>query len=101
VITMVDMNMWIPFAIGRRKLRRLSLVVRHRVLVVLVLEDLIEVLLVQRYRSCSCHFIVLHPSTPSGVIGSVTQSSVLTDSTTASQSSTLGPHSAHFSGTYH
>jgi hypothetical protein len=36
-----------PFAIGRRKLIMLRLAVLHRVLVVLVLEDLRGVLLVQ------------------------------------------------------
>jgi hypothetical protein len=37
---MIEMDMWRPFAIGRRKLRRLRLIVLQRVLVVLDLEDL-------------------------------------------------------------
>jgi hypothetical protein len=53
--------MWMPFATGRRKLRRLRIAILHRVLVVLVLEDLIGVLLVQRHKSCSCYFVVLWP----------------------------------------
>jgi hypothetical protein len=57
VITVIEMDMLRPFAIRRRKLR---LTVLHRVLVVLVLEDL-RVLLVQRHRSCSCSFIALRP----------------------------------------
>jgi hypothetical protein len=61
VITMVVMDMWRHSATGRRKLRRLRLAVLHRVLVVLVLEDLIEVILVQRYRRFSCCFIALRP----------------------------------------
>jgi hypothetical protein len=40
VINVVKMDMWMPFATGRRKLRRLRLAVLHKVLVVLVLEDL-------------------------------------------------------------
>jgi hypothetical protein len=39
-------------------------------------------------------------STSSGVVGSVTQSSALTSSATASQSFTLGPPSAPSPGTY-
>jgi hypothetical protein len=58
VITVVEMDMWRPFAIGRRKLR---LTVLHRVLVVLVLEDLRGVLLVQKHRSSSCYFVALRP----------------------------------------
>jgi hypothetical protein len=46
MITVTEMDMWKPFATGRRQLRRLRLVVLHRVLVVLVLEDLRGVLLV-------------------------------------------------------
>jgi hypothetical protein len=46
VITVVEMDMWRHFATGRRKLRRLRLAVLHRVLVVLVLEDLRGVLLI-------------------------------------------------------
>jgi len=46
VITVVEMDMWRHFATGRRKLRRLRLTVLHRVLVVLVLEDLRGVLLI-------------------------------------------------------
>jgi hypothetical protein len=38
--------MWMHFATGRRKLKRLRLAVPHRVLVVLVLEDLRGLLLV-------------------------------------------------------
>jgi hypothetical protein len=60
-------------AIGRRKLR---LTVLHRVLVVLVLED------------------------STGAVGTVTQSSALIGSATASQSSTLGPPTAPSPGTY-
>jgi hypothetical protein len=61
VITVVEMDMWSPFATGSRKLRRLRLIVLHRVLVVLVLEDLMGVLLVQRHRSCLCYFVALRP----------------------------------------
>jgi hypothetical protein len=43
---MGEMDMWRPFPTGRRKLKRLRLAVLHRVLVVLVLEDLRGVLLV-------------------------------------------------------
>jgi hypothetical protein len=46
VIIVVEMDMWRHFATGRRKLRRLRLAVLHRVLVVLVLEDLRGVLLI-------------------------------------------------------
>jgi hypothetical protein len=42
----------------------------------------------------------LAASTSSGVVDSVTQPSTLTDSATASQSSTLGPPSAPSPGTY-
>jgi hypothetical protein len=49
------------FSTGRKKLRCLRLVVLHKVLVALVLEDLRGVLLVQRHRSCSCYFVVLRP----------------------------------------
>jgi hypothetical protein len=58
VIIVVEMDMWMPFAKGRRKLR---LIVLPRVLVVLILEDMIGVLLVQRHRSCSCYFLALRP----------------------------------------
>jgi hypothetical protein len=51
-----DMDMWRRSATGRRKLR---LTVLHRVLVVLVLEDLRGVLLVQRHMRFSCCFITL------------------------------------------
>jgi hypothetical protein len=61
VMTVVEMDMWKTFAIERTKLRRLRLAVLHRVLVVLVLEDLRGVLLVQRHKSCSCYFIALRP----------------------------------------
>jgi hypothetical protein len=40
VITVVEMDMCMSFAIWRRKLRRLKLTVLHRILMVLVLEDL-------------------------------------------------------------
>jgi hypothetical protein len=43
---MVEMDMWRHSATGRRKLRRLRLTVLHRVLMVLVQEDLRGVLLV-------------------------------------------------------
>jgi hypothetical protein len=56
VITVVTMDMWRRSATGRRKLR---LAVLHRVLVVLVLEDLRAVLLVQRHRRFSCCFVAL------------------------------------------
>jgi hypothetical protein len=61
VITVVAMDMWRHSATGRRKLRRLRLAVLHRVLVVLVLEDLKGVLLVQRHMRFSCYFIALRP----------------------------------------
>jgi hypothetical protein len=56
VLTVVAMDMWRRFATGRRKLR---LAVLHRVLVVLVLEDLRGVLLVQRRRRFSRCFVSL------------------------------------------
>jgi hypothetical protein len=59
VIIVAEMDMWRHSATGRGKLRRLRLTVLHRVLVVLVLDDLREVLLVQRHRRFSCCFIVL------------------------------------------
>jgi hypothetical protein len=59
VITVVAMDMWRRSATGRRKLRKLRLAVLHRVLVVLVLEDLRGVLLVQRHRRFSCCFVAL------------------------------------------
>jgi hypothetical protein len=59
VITVIAMDMWRRSATGRRKLRKLKLIVLHMVLVVLVLEDLSGVLLVQRHRSFSCCFIAL------------------------------------------
>jgi hypothetical protein len=40
VITVVMMDMWSHFSRGRGKLRRLRLTISHRVLIVLVLEDL-------------------------------------------------------------
>jgi hypothetical protein len=46
VFTVVAMYMWRHSATGRRNLRRLRLAVLHRVLVVLVLEDLSGVLLI-------------------------------------------------------
>jgi hypothetical protein len=46
VIIVVTMDMWRHSATGRRKLRRIRLAVLHRVLVLLVLEDLRGVLLV-------------------------------------------------------
>jgi hypothetical protein len=60
VIIVVGMDTW-RLSIGRRKLRRLRLTVLHRVLVVLVLQDLRGVLLVQRHMSCSCYFVALRP----------------------------------------
>jgi hypothetical protein len=56
VITVVNMDMWRRSATGRRKLR---LTVLHRVLVVLVLEDLRGVLLVRRHKRFSCFFVAL------------------------------------------
>jgi hypothetical protein len=56
VLTVVAMTMWRHSSIGRRKLR---LAILHKVLVVLVLEDLREVLLVQRHRIFSCCFVAL------------------------------------------
>jgi hypothetical protein len=53
MITVVAMDMWRHSATGRRKLKKLRLTVLHRVLVVLVLEDLRGVLLVQRCRRFS------------------------------------------------
>jgi hypothetical protein len=61
VITVVAMDMWMHSATGRRKLRRLRLAVLHRVLVVLVLEDLRGILLVQRHRRFSYCFTALRP----------------------------------------
>jgi hypothetical protein len=55
----VTMDMWRRSATGRRKLKKLRLVVLHRVLVVLVLKDLRGVLLIQRHRRFSCCFITL------------------------------------------
>jgi hypothetical protein len=49
------------FATERRKFRRLRPTVLHRVLVVLVLEDLRGVLLVQRHMRCSCYLMTLWP----------------------------------------
>jgi hypothetical protein len=45
VITVVEMYIWRHSATGRRKLRRFRITVLHRVLVVLILEDLRGVLL--------------------------------------------------------
>jgi hypothetical protein len=59
VLTVVVMDMWRRSAIGRRKLKKLRLTILHRVLVVLVLDDLTGVLLVQRHRRFSCCFITL------------------------------------------
>jgi hypothetical protein len=56
VIIVVVMDMWRHSATKRRKLR---LIVLHRILVVLVLEDLRGFLLVQRNRRFSCCFISL------------------------------------------
>jgi hypothetical protein len=61
MITVVEMDMWRPFSIGRRKLRRLRLAVLQRVLVSQVLEDLRGVLLVQTHRRCSSYFVALWP----------------------------------------
>jgi hypothetical protein len=57
VLIVVEMDMWRHSATGRRKFKRLTLAILHRVLVVLVLEDLRGVLLVQRRRRFSCCFI--------------------------------------------
>jgi hypothetical protein len=99
MITVVEMDMWRPFAIGKRKLRRLMLTILQRILVVLVLKDLrsstgseTQELLVLLHR--------LVASTSSGVVGSVTQPYALTSSAIASQSSTLGPPSTLSLGTY-
>jgi hypothetical protein len=46
VIIVVTIDMWRHSATGRRKVRRLRLAILHRVLVLLVLEDLKGVLLV-------------------------------------------------------
>jgi hypothetical protein len=59
VLTVVAMDMWRCSAIGRRKLIKLRLAILHRVLVVLLLEDLRGVLLVQRHRRFSCCFVAL------------------------------------------
>jgi hypothetical protein len=59
VIIVIAMDMWRRSATGRRKLRKLRLTVLHRVLVVLVLEDLRGILLVQRHRRFSCCFVAL------------------------------------------
>jgi hypothetical protein len=56
VLTVVVMAMWRRSATGRRKLR---LTVLHKILVVLVLEDLRGVILVQRHRRFSCCFIAV------------------------------------------
>jgi hypothetical protein len=54
VFIVVEMDMWRHSATGRRKFKRLTLTILHRVL---VLEDLRGVLLVQRRRRFSCCFI--------------------------------------------
>jgi hypothetical protein len=56
VLNVVVMAMWRHSTIGRRKLR---LAILHKVLVVLILEDLRGVLLVQRQSRFSCFFITL------------------------------------------
>jgi hypothetical protein len=61
VITVVKMDMWRHFAIGRIKLISLRLTVLHRVLVVAVLKDLRGVMLVKRHMSFSCYFIAMRP----------------------------------------
>jgi hypothetical protein len=61
VIIVVTMDMWRHSTTGKRKLKRLSLTILHRVLVVLVLEDLRGVLLVQIDRRFSCCFVALRP----------------------------------------
>jgi hypothetical protein len=90
------MDMWRPFATGRRKLK---LAILHKVLMVLVLEYLRGVLLVLRQELLKL-LRRLAASTLLGAIGSMTQSSALTGSATASQSFTLGPPSAPSTGTY-
>jgi hypothetical protein len=96
VLTVVAMDMRRRSATRRRKLR---LAVLHRVLVVLVLEDLRGVLLVQRQEILML-LRCLAASTSTGAVGTVTQSSALIGSATASQSSTLGPPTAPSAGTY-
>jgi hypothetical protein len=59
VLTVVAMAMWRRSVTGRRKLRKLRLAILHKVLVVLVLEDLRGVLLVQRHGRFSCCFVAL------------------------------------------
>jgi hypothetical protein len=59
VLTVVAMAMWRRSATGRRKLRKLRLAVLHKVLVVLVLQDLRGVLLYQRHRRFSYCFVAL------------------------------------------
>jgi hypothetical protein len=54
----VAMDMWRHSTTGRKRLR---LVVLHRVLMILVLEDLRGVLLVQRHRRFSCCLVALWP----------------------------------------
>jgi hypothetical protein len=61
MIIVVEIDMWRIFATGRRKLRRPRLAILHKVLVVLILENLRGVLMVQRHGSYSCYFIVLRP----------------------------------------
>jgi hypothetical protein len=61
VITVVVIDMWRHSAIGRRNLRRLRLAVLHRVLVIMVLEDLRGILLVQKHRRFLCCFTALRP----------------------------------------
>jgi hypothetical protein len=56
VLTVVVMAMWRRSATGRRKLR---LTVFHKILVVLVLEDLRGVILVQRHRRFPCCFVAV------------------------------------------
>jgi hypothetical protein len=55
VLTVVVMAMWRCSTTGKRK-RRLA--VLHKVLVVLILEDL-RVLVAQRHRRFSCFFVAL------------------------------------------
>jgi hypothetical protein len=76
----------------------LRLIVLHKVLVVLVLEDMRRVLLIQRHEI----LMLLHrlaASTSSRVVGSVTHPSALTGSATASESFALGPPSGPSLGT--
>jgi hypothetical protein len=84
VITVVEMDMWSPFATGRRKLRKHRLIVLHRVSggsSSIGSERSSAGLETQEFLRLLRH---LAASTSLGAIGSVTQSSTLTSYTTAS-----------------